>query len=309
MPETLFTANRHVPYPTGKDFVDEGPAEMEAIAKALDEENAGDIDSLQAGVVAATDWSFTAKMENSATCALESTSTVGGLAWLPQSTIGLMRSSTTPITIKGLKPASLPGAGKYMCVGVEITPTTWNKEATVSIKSSSEQTNQSLAELNPPSITAGKIRIRDVVILNTAGVYSVVSQFDRRPWAKGAFFEGATGSAEINAEKELLIPNTKIRLETSGVVIITLDALIATQEGFGFECWLYVNKALVLGQKQSGVGNKNMMQWLYNIPTEGVAGSNLYELKLKMAGKAGVIETGRVSFLERIGVNANNGTS
>jgi microcystin-dependent protein len=180
MPETGHTTNRAIPYPTGKDFVPEGPAEMQALANAMDAENRGEIDFLQAGVVKSTDWSFNAVMENPATCALESEAAVGGVAWLPLTAIGLVRSVTTPAKLAALKPSSLPGASKYLTVGFELTPSTSDGAATVSVVSGAEQTTRALAEANSPAITAGKARIRDVVILNTAGVYSIASQAERR---------------------------------------------------------------------------------------------------------------------------------
>jgi microcystin-dependent protein len=180
MAETDHTTNRGIPYPTGKDLIPEGPAEMQAIAAALDGENRGEIDFLQAGVVQSTDWSFAAKMENSATCALESTAATGGVAWLPLTAIGLVRSVTTAAKLKALKPASLPGTGKYLTVGFELTPSTSGAAATVSVVSGTEQTTQALAEAHSPAITAGKARIRDIVILNTSGVYSIASQSERR---------------------------------------------------------------------------------------------------------------------------------
>lgn len=180
MAETDFTTNRRLPYPTGKDLIPEGPAEMQAIATALDGENRGEVDFLQPGVVQATDWSFVAKMENPATCSLESTATTGGVAWLPLTAIGLVRSVTTAAKLKALKPPSLPSSGKYLTVGFELTPSTSGAAATVSVVSGAEQATQALAEAHSPSITAGKARIRDVVILNTAGVYSIASQTERR---------------------------------------------------------------------------------------------------------------------------------
>ena len=191
MPETNTTTNRKLPFPTSKDFVDEAPAEFEALAKAIDEENRGEIDFLQAGVAQATDWSFTAGMENSGTCALDSTAEVAAsVCWLPLTAIGLVRSVTPKASIKALKPASLPGAGKYMTVGIELTPTTSDAAATVSVVSGTEQATQVAAQEHVPATTAGKLRIRNVVILNTAGVYSIVAQADVRPCCR---YGGQTG--------------------------------------------------------------------------------------------------------------------
>jgi hypothetical protein len=185
MAETDFTTNRRLPFPTGKDLIQEGPAEMQAIANAVDTENRGEIDYLQAGVVRSTDWSFTAGMESSSECKLDSTGTTGGVAWLPLAAIGLVRSVTTAAKLKALKPSSLPGSGKYMTVGFELTPSTSGASATVSIVPGTEQASQKAAEEHSPTITAGNARVRDVVILNTAGTYSILSQTDRRAWATG----------------------------------------------------------------------------------------------------------------------------
>jgi hypothetical protein len=112
MPDAT-TTNRGYPYPNGKDFIPNGPAEMEAIVNALDEENRGEIDHLQAGVTLSTDWSFAAAMESTSECKLESVATTGGVCWLPLTAIGLVRSFTTAAKIQKLKPSSLPGTGKY----------------------------------------------------------------------------------------------------------------------------------------------------------------------------------------------------
>jgi microcystin-dependent protein len=184
MPDAT-TTNRGYPYPNGKDFIPNGPAEMEAIVNALDEENRGEIDHLQAGVTLSTDWSFAAAMESTSECKLESVATTGGVCWLPLTAIGLVRSFTTAAKIQKLKPSSLPGTGKYMTVGFELTPSISGGAATVSVVSGTEEATQKSAEEHVPATTAGNVRIRNIVILNTAGVYSIVSQADVRPWCTG----------------------------------------------------------------------------------------------------------------------------
>lgn len=186
MPTTDYTTNRNIPYPTGADLIPEGPAQMEAIANALDGENRGEIDFLQPGVVKSTDWNFTAGMESGSECKLDSESEVAeSVAWLPLTAIGLVRSVTPKQKLKGLKPPSLPGAGKYMSVGIELSPSTSDGAATASIVSGVEKGTQAQAEAAPAGEVAGKLRIRNVIILNTAGTYSIVAQSDARPWATG----------------------------------------------------------------------------------------------------------------------------
>jgi microcystin-dependent protein len=173
MPDAT-TTNRGYPYPNGKDFIPNGPAEMEAIVNALDEENRGEIDYLQAGVTLSTDWNFTAALESTSECKLESLAA-----------IGLVRSVTTAAKIKALKPASLPGNGKYMTVGFELTPSTSDGPAMASVVAGVEEGTLKAAEEHVPATTAGKLRIRNIVVLNTAGVYSIAAQTDVRPWCTG----------------------------------------------------------------------------------------------------------------------------
>lgn len=236
MPETKFTAIRNLPSPTGKDFVPEGPAEIEALAKALDEENAGDVDFLQAGVVKSSDWSFVATMENGAACALASTGTTGGIAWLSNATIGLVRSSTPAATLKALVPPSKPSAGKYMSVGFQLAPGVWGGAATVSLVSGVEKATQAEAEAAPAGEVAGRLRIRDVVILNTAGVYSVVHQTDRRSWATGgetaseSAAEGKLGSEAVSTGKLKALAVTATKIAAGAIETAKLAAGAVTGE-------------------------------------------------------------------------------
>ncbi len=200
------TTNRGYPYPNGKDFIPNGPVEMEAIVNALDEENRGEIDHLQAGVTLSTDWGFTAALESTSECKLESAATTGGVCWLPLTAIGLVRSVTTAAKIKALKPSSLPAAGKYMTVGFELTPSISDGAATVSVVAGTEEATQKSAEEHVPATTAGKVRIRNIVILNTAGTYSIAAQTDVRPWCTGGTVaetkeEGKVGPGTINSSK------------------------------------------------------------------------------------------------------------
>ena len=193
------TTNRGYIYPNGKDLIPNGPAEIQALAVDLDTENRGEIDYLQAGVTLSTDWSFTAALESSSEGKLDSTANTGGVCWCPLAAIGLVRSVTTAAKIKALKPASLPGSGKYMAVGFELTPTTSDGAATVSVVSGAEQTTQKLAEENVPATTAGKDRIRNIVLLNTSGTYSIAAQFDVRPWCTGGVTTETKEEAKIGA--------------------------------------------------------------------------------------------------------------
>lgn len=188
MAETLHTTNRSFPYPTKNDFVEETPSEVEELAKHLDEENTGDIDFLQTGVVSSSDWEGSWEI-NAATGAVKRKANMGGTAWLPLAAIGLCRSVTAAARPEAT--GSKPATGKYAVVGVELTPSTWGGPATLSATTTgAEQTTQKAAEEHVPAVTAGSIRIYDLVVLNTAGVYSIVTQWDRRTAVVQSFSSG-----------------------------------------------------------------------------------------------------------------------
>lgn len=179
------TLRKLIPFPKTTD-PDKLCADQQSMMEALDNLNEGQQDFLQAGVVESTDWSFTATI-NSSTGALGSEAATGGKAWLPDPVISgaLMRSVTSTATLSGLTPSTLPTTGKYMTIGIELTASTWGEKATVSVKSGTEKSTEAEAEAASPAVTSGKIRVRDVIVKNTSGVYSIVKQIDRRLWATG----------------------------------------------------------------------------------------------------------------------------
>jgi hypothetical protein len=175
---------RKYPWPdetAGK--VSKGAKDFEELAKQAGEENRGEVDFLQGGVVAASDYEFTAIMETESTGTIKSVANTGGTAWIPDATIGLMRTVTASgsAVVAGLKPASLPASGKYMAVGIELAGSTWNIAATVSVLSGTEKTTQAEAEAASPGVSANKIRVRDCILFNNGGSkYELKAQFDRR---------------------------------------------------------------------------------------------------------------------------------
>jgi hypothetical protein len=325
MTVTDYTTNRHIPFPTGADLIPEGPAEMEAIATALDGENRGEIDILQAGIVSATDWSFTAAMESSSECKLGSTATVGGIAWLPLTAIGLLRSVTTAAKLSALKPSSLPGSGKYLTVGFELTPSTSNAAATVSVVSGVEQTTQALAESHSPATTAGKARIRDVVILNTAGVYSIAAQRDRRPWARGGLFyvaENLTGNVAMTGTSEVLAlegrPKMQGRVEISGSAPIEVS-FSADIEGVPashyaeFDCVISgaFTKTLSLGNLAPSAGTEGTVSYTALVPVgELTGGSCLFQLTGHLfAATTATVRMATTFIVRELLLGSSNGTS
>ena len=205
------TLRKLIPFPKTGD----GPklcADDESLATTLDNLNEGHQDFLQAGVVSASDWSFTATI-NSSTGKLGSEAATGGVAWLPGPVVSgaLMRSVTTSAKLENLE-ATLPASGKYVTVGFELTPSTWGAAATVSIHTGTEKATQAEAEAASPSTSTGKIKVRNLVILNNAGKYEAKAQFDARQWATGGEAAKETSAeGKIGSES---VTNSKVRKET-----------------------------------------------------------------------------------------------
>lgn len=144
--------------------------------------SAAGTDVYQPGVVESSDWVPGAGSINSGTGVLQFTA-FGGAAWLPGPVSGLVRTFTASSTVAGLKPPVLPGPAGYLCVGVELTAS--GAAAVVNVVSGAEQVSEAAAIAAPPAVSSGKMRVRNVIVLNTGGVYSIAKEIDRRPWALG----------------------------------------------------------------------------------------------------------------------------
>lgn len=175
-------------------------------------------DAFQAGVLASTDWNPSGFSINSGTAGLTSEAATGGGAWLPAPVAGLVRTSTPSAVVGPLVPPVKPGSGGWMCIGVEITAS--GSGATVSLVSGAEKGTEAEAIAAPPPTTSGALRIRDIPIHNTAGVYSKGTGRDRRPWARGAFAYIVRTSGDISLgtlPANLDTANLALRIECSGV--------------------------------------------------------------------------------------------
>lgn len=181
-----------LPWPVETEKAKEIWKYIKNLANAVDETNLGHADLMQPGVIQSSDYSASAEI-NGSTGEIKSSSNTGGTAWLPDPVLGttvLMRSSRPSSSKLEATPPSLPAAGKYMVVGIELTATSWNEAPTVSIVSGTEKATEKEALEHVPAVSSGKLRIRDVLIKNTSGTYSIVSQWDRRPTAEAAFKPG-----------------------------------------------------------------------------------------------------------------------
>lgn len=206
-----------IPELAATELVSEGPAKINTALTAIDKVNTGEQDYMQPGVVSSEDWSFTATI-NSATGELGSETATGGVAWLPgpSEASRLMRSVTTAAKLEKLKAPLLPAAGFYMTIGFELTATAWGSSATVSLVSGNEYSTQGAAEEHSPSTTPGKLRIRDVVVENAAGVYSIVVHKDRRAMASPVGNHGTASWGVISSSGVVEAGSDDFTVTTSG---------------------------------------------------------------------------------------------
>jgi hypothetical protein len=178
-------------------------------------------DVYQAGVIASTDWVVSGK-EVTAASTGRVTLTAGGAAWLPGPSGSLVRTFTPEgEVLKAVKPPALPAPGGYMAVGIEITAS--GSEAAASVVSGVEKVSAAEALAAPPAVTAGKLRLFDLILLNTAGAYSNANGRDRRRWARGALARIKRTSGTITLPDETVAPldatNLALRVECSGAPV------------------------------------------------------------------------------------------
>lgn len=154
------------------------------------------------GVFYSSDWQVTATI-NSATAAIGSSGTVGFNA-----RVAGIRTKTNPlITISGLIPPSLPASGQFMSVGLQLGALNgFNGVATPSVVSGVAKATEAEALAAPAGPQGSRLRIKDIIIKNTAGVYSIVAQRDRRPWVNGYYFlQGSFGVTSVKTTAPLTL--------------------------------------------------------------------------------------------------------
>lgn len=186
-----FSKRFKIPWPVETEKAKEIWKYLKNLATVVDEINQGHADFIQSGVVSESDWKITAEIVGG-TGEIKSSTNVGGTAWSPDPTLGttvLMRSST-PVKKIELLPSSLPSSGQYMVIGIELTAETWNAEAKITLVSGVAGATEAEAFEKVPAVTSGKIRLRDVMIKNTTGTYSIVTQWDRREQAESTHQPG-----------------------------------------------------------------------------------------------------------------------
>lgn len=211
--------------------VDENFAALVAALEAVGAAASG-TDVYQAGVVKSTDWRSGLPPTIIGGTGVVTLTLEGGAAWLPN-VGGLTRTFQEVHTYTALVPPVLPGPSGFIAVGVELTAA--SAGAVLSLVSGAEQTTEALALANPPAVSNGKIRLRDLIVENTAGTYSIVKDRDRRPWARGAsaLIKRTSGPILLAGGVAALdATNLALRIECAGVPItLGLVGNVSVNEG------------------------------------------------------------------------------
>lgn len=312
VPATATHAHRHA---TGEpDAI--APADIgaapESEAEAL---RAMGADQFQPGVVTANDWSMTASIVGG-TGVLGSAGNTGGTAWIKVAS-ALLRTSTVSATLSGIAPPSLPVSGKFMSIGLQLTPGVFGGAATVSAVSGVEKATEAEALAAPANEVAGKLRIRDVIVKNTAGVFSIAAQRDRRPWARGYdFTTTAVNSLEVTAETTLAELTQRVEHgegSSAAPAVSLLFTAQITQEAaaaLGIVVKVFANGNLNSTNEVGAEVKARHTAVVYEQFTPG-PGSQLYQVKVVQAtaGKPVFISQARLRIYEALGNAASNGTS
>lgn len=177
---------------------------------------AGTGELVSSGVTSNSDWNNGGTI-NSGTGAISTGGAWGGVAWIG---VPPVRTITPNVKMPETVPPSLPASGKYMVVGVELSaPNGPNAPAAINLVSGAEFATQAEAEAlsASPALTAKHLRIKDLIILNTAGVYSIARSNDRRasapplrtyPNAGGPVSPLFVSSGFVNPSAELSLNGT-----------------------------------------------------------------------------------------------------
>ena len=258
-------------------------AAAESLANAIVAAFAGDPfpTGLSSGVTGpSSDFASFVAAINAGTGELSSTGALGSAKVY----VNGLRAIWPSTTLAGLKPTALPASGKYISVGFFLEPpTVFGGAPTMVVKSGVEKATEAEAIAAPSSAPGNSLRIREVVILNTAGVYSIVKQTDRRAAIKGFYWRQRSliaGSSPISTVAG--VPLATIRAENTNVLVraqFTVEAETAgevlTVSVNGEEPRQYT---IPLAAKPFVVSYEAII-------LQSATGTTLYEVKAKLAAE------------------------
>lgn len=275
-------------------------------------------DGLQNGVLNGTDAVVTGLAVSAA--GVISGTMAAGTCWVVDAATSLLTRCAVPSGAFSLTPATLPAAGQFAVVCVDISlPTASGTPVLAASAKGTDQTTAALALSNSPATATGRVRLLDVVITNTTGTMSLSASRDRRPWARGACIH-MVATADIVAAGALGVhlpwgAPFSHRLELTGVPFSiearwTQDAAI----GGNAHSHLYDGVQAATANAIYQPATQPTSQSYSYVRVAPVPGSHLVELgysrsaNMTMKGSA----TGYASvctFREHVRQNASNGTA
>jgi len=258
-------------------------AQLEAAEKSMSDVLAPGILASPMGEGSVGDWHVGAISINGATGVMAITSASGGphLAWIRSGAM-LMRTVTPSALFTGITPPSLPAVGKYMTVGVHLVPGIFGSAATVAAVSGPENATEGGALVASPPLVAERVRICDILIKNTGGVYSVILLRDRRPWARGFHSRTGFGVKETGSTSQTLIFGSPIRAEiqqSAANMQSILTGVLKLSAAAQVNIWIAVNGIanVVAELVYTVAGSYPIYVQTSPIPAP-VEGTNLFEL-------------------------------
>ena len=188
------------------------------------------------GVLMSADAVLSGTSVNASTGALTYTLAAADPLWLVNSGGLLVPVTLAAVSGGTLTPAALPATAEYRGYGIEIDETGALSFST----GGTDQTTAALALTNINTVPAnGKMRLHDIVLLNTAGTITLSTTRGRRAWANGA--KGsitAAGQTISSASVTTISGLTPIRLETvaaasriiKGTFLVAVTATVGNNE-------------------------------------------------------------------------------
>lgn len=280
--------------------------------------------SLQNGVLTAADAALSATSVNASTGVLTYTLAAAYPLWIKHSSGIMVAVNYGGAAGATIAPASLPATGQYRGYGLEVDTT-----GAVTLNAGTNQATQAAALANINTIAgAGKARVADVILLNTAGSYSLPATRDRRPWARGFYnrVRRTTNAtlAGIATDQVIDATNLQIRAETvTGMLRCTLRASWTDTAAGNIDFSLFIDGAKQtdvedyrIGMATAAVNQMGTATW--EVTTPLAAGSHLIAPAWANPNGSSTVTllatstpTQGISFTveEIIRQNANNGTS
>lgn len=237
---------------------------------------------------------------------------------------GLLVPVYVPVQTVTLSLPALPATGNYMVMGVDISTT---GVVSLSNGGNSAGTVPSAVQLEAgaPSLVAGKLRIADISVHNTAGVYHFgddttvaaqgVNWVDRRPHARGARVHAiaSTSGPTTASATDVALAEMILRVESSGAPLRIMfnGAFSHSVIDDWVQVTLFEDNVAIAGTVRKGASNTagagfNVTSEISRVPS---VGSHVYEARWQTnAATATATGLGRqLDLEEQVGTDWNNG--